>query len=79
MYVRTYLIACYLITCLLDWEPHVQTLNLHNLTAPDLPATKTYDQLVTILQNHLSPKPIAIAERFRFHMREQRTGESVCD
>ena len=30
-----------------------------------------------ILANHLSPKPLVIAERFRFHKRCQEEGESV--
>ena len=47
---------------------------LRNLTTPDDPATKAYDDIVKLLDNHLSPKPLVNAERFRFHKRE---GESI--
>ena len=50
---------------------------LRNLTTPDDPATKGLDDIVKLLENHLSPKPLVIAERFRFHKRDQREGESV--
>ncbi|XP_033733598.1 uncharacterized protein K02A2.6-like [Pecten maximus] len=52
---------------------------LRDLTAPDLPATKTYPVLTKILQDHYSPKPLVIAERYRFHKRDQREGESIRD
>ena len=44
---------------------------------PDDPATKGYDGIVKSLDNHLSTKPLVIAERFRFHKRDQKEGESV--
>ncbi|XP_069103892.1 uncharacterized protein [Argopecten irradians] len=50
---------------------------LRGLTAPAKPSDKTYDELVNLLKNHLSPKPLAIAERFRFHKRDQKEGESI--
>ncbi|XP_069139325.1 uncharacterized protein [Argopecten irradians] len=52
---------------------------LRDLTAPDLPATKTYPVLKKILQEHYSPQPLVIAERFRFQKRDQREGESIRD
>jgi hypothetical protein len=39
--------------------------------------TKTYDQLTQLLNKHLSPKPLIIAERYRFYKRDQQEGESV--
>ena len=36
------------------------------------PATKTFAQLTEILRKHLSPKPLVITERFRFHKRDSR-------
>ncbi|XP_077866425.1 uncharacterized protein LOC144354629, partial [Saccoglossus kowalevskii] len=50
---------------------------LRNLLSPDRPTDKTLDQVVDILEKHLSPKPLIIAERFRFFKRDQHAGESV--
>ena len=43
---------------------------LHTLTSPVKSSTKTFDEIVAIIQGHLSPKPLLIAERFRFHERD---------
>ena len=37
---------------------------LRDLLAPEKPATKSFRQTVTTLQEHLSQKPLEIAERF---------------
>ena len=50
---------------------------LRSLTTPDKPGDKEYDELVTLLTRHMAPKPLVIAERFRFHKRDQREGESI--
>ncbi|MCG8048987.1 MAG: hypothetical protein N0E48_25860, partial [Candidatus Thiodiazotropha endolucinida] len=50
---------------------------LRNLTTPEDPATKSYNDIVKLLNDHLSPKPLVIAERFRFHKRDQKEGESL--
>ena len=47
---------------------------LRTLIYPDKPSIKSFDQIVAILQGHLSPKP---AERFRFHKRDQRDDENI--
>jgi hypothetical protein len=52
---------------------------LRSLTAPQKPSQKTYAQLVAALKEHLSPKPLVIAERFRFHKRDQHAGETVAE
>ena len=52
---------------------------LSNLVAPAKPAAKTYAELVTALKDHLKPKPLVIAERFRFHRRDQAGSESVAE
>ena len=44
---------------------------------PEKPASKEYDVLVETLRAHLDPKPIIIAERFKFHRRNQHEGKSV--
>lgn len=55
-----------------------KTFNLlRSLVQPAKPGDKSYNEIVTILKNHYSPKPLVIAERFRFHKRNQEEGESV--
>ncbi len=50
---------------------------LKGLVAPEKPNTKSYQELVELLSNHLAPEPIVIAERFKFYRREQQDGETV--
>ena len=50
---------------------------LRSLCSPAKPSQKTFTGIVKILQEHLSPKPLVIAERFRFHKRRQLEGESI--
>ncbi|KAJ8044412.1 hypothetical protein HOLleu_07152 [Holothuria leucospilota] len=50
---------------------------LKSLIMPDTPSEKTYGELITVLKKHLTPKPLVIAERFKFHHRNQNDGESV--
>ena len=50
---------------------------LLDLTSVDIPGSKSYDKLTTILKCHFNPTPIQIAERFRFHKRDQKEGESI--
>ena len=50
---------------------------LPSLLTPELPATKTYEELTKMLADHLAPKPLAIAERFKLRQRNQKQGESV--
>ncbi|XP_038064022.1 uncharacterized protein K02A2.6-like [Patiria miniata] len=50
---------------------------LKNLTAPEKPSSKPYAELIKILTAHLAPRPLVIAERFRFHKRDQKEGERV--
>ena len=42
---------------------------LRNLAAPAKPSNLSFKTIVETLQKHLSPKPLRIAERFRFHQR----------
>lgn len=50
---------------------------LRDLLTPDKPATKTFKEIVTTLQQHLIPKPLVIAERSLFCKRNQRKQETV--
>ena len=58
--------------------PKYYTL-LKNLCAPTKPSTMTFAELIQKLTEHLSPKLSEIAERFRFHKRDQAAGENVTD
>ena len=40
---------------------------LRELLAPQLPSTKTFDDISTALKGHDEPKRAIIAERFHFH------------
>lgn len=50
---------------------------LKDLTKPDKPNSKSYEELCTLLKNHYQPKTIQVAEAFRFHRCVQQEGESV--
>ena len=48
-----------------------------DLCAPDKPESKTFDQLVDIVQKHLEPRRSDIAERHIFRQRRQLPGEEL--
>lgn len=50
---------------------------LRDLCTPNKPSTKSYDDIVKIVQDHLYPKPNLIAERYKFSQRDQREHESA--
>ena len=50
---------------------------LRSLVAPDKPGEMDYGRVVDVLQAHFAPKPLVIAERFRFHKRNQGEEETV--
>lgn len=55
-----------------------KTFNLlRSLVTPEKPGDKSYDEIVATLKGHYSPKPLIIAERFRFNKRNQEEGESI--
>ena len=45
--------------------------------SPSKPAEKSYNELTTVLKQHLVPKPIVIAERLKFCRRIQKPGENI--
>lgn len=49
---------------------------LKNLLSPDKPSSKKYDEIIQVLKEHFEPKPLIIAERFKFHKRDQMENES---
>ncbi|XP_059047761.1 uncharacterized protein K02A2.6-like [Achroia grisella] len=50
-----------------------------DLCAPDAPETKTYEQLVALVTDHLEPQRSEIAERHVFRQRRQKPGESLTE
>jgi hypothetical protein len=52
---------------------------LNDLCAPEKPKDKTLVDLIGKLMGHFEPKPIVISERFHFHKRDQKPGESISE
>ena len=50
---------------------------LRKLCAPVKPATKTFEVLCTIMQEHQNPKPTIIVQRFKFNTRTRHGDESI--
>ena len=49
---------------------------LRSLAAPK---EKTLDEITKLLKSHFEPTPSVIAERYRFHRRDQAAGETIAD
>lgn len=62
-----------LINCL--GSKHYQLLC--SLTAPEVPTSKTYDELIGLLQSHLCPSPTPVIEQHKFLSRMQSPNETV--
>ena len=52
---------------------------LRNLVAPEKPAEKTLEIVKRELSVYYAPKPLAIAERFKFLGRRQQANETVLE
>ena len=50
---------------------------IRNLTSPEPPVSKTYKEIVDLVQTHYQPKPSVMIERLKFNSRIRQTGESV--
>ena len=50
---------------------------IRNLVAPDQPKGRSFYELVKLVQDHHQPPPSAIVQRFNFHSRSRRQGETV--
>jgi len=50
---------------------------LRDLMFPAKPVDQTYKKIVDTMNAHCSPKPLVIAERYRFYNRSQHHGETV--
>ena len=52
---------------------------LKSLTVPDLPISKSYEELVGLLRSHFTPVKNKRAERYRFYRAVQEDGESISE
>ena len=52
---------------------------LQSLRAPKAPKESSFKELLEFLKAHFEPAPIMIAERYRFHRRDQAVGENIGD
>ena len=50
---------------------------LTNLVAPEKPRDKTFDQIKEVLKKHYDPKPLEIAESFRYWTTNQTGNQSI--
>ena len=50
---------------------------IRDLCATTLPSDKTFVELKELVAKHLNPQPLVIAERFKFHKRDQLESESI--
>ena len=52
---------------------------LKSLTTPTKPTEMPFKDIVEVMGRHLTPKPLVIAERYKFHKCNQEEGESIRD
>lgn len=50
---------------------------MRSLIHPTDPNDKTYDELVAVMKQHFEPQPSEIVQRFKFHTRSRKQGETV--
>ena len=50
-------------------------LLLKSLLSPQLPSEFTFDEITSKLINNLKPRRLTVAERFKFHQRNQNDGD----
>ena len=52
---------------------------LKDIVAPAKPSELKFEEVVEHLNKHYDPKPLVIAERFKFHKRNQQADESITE
>ena len=60
-----------MVACLLSFVGERGYEVLKALTSPAKPSTKKYRELVELLTKHISPKPVVVVERHKFHQVHQ--------
>lgn len=49
------------------------------LLASDKPESKSFDELVKVVQDHIKPPPSIIATRYKFYTLSRKEGESIAE
>ena len=52
---------------------------IRDLLAPEKPKSKSFTEIVKLVQDHHQPPPSFIVQRFNFNMTNQKEGESISD
>ena len=52
---------------------------IRNLVAPGKPTDKTFSEIVALVRDHHQPHPSTIVQRFNFHTRIQKLGETISE
>ena len=52
---------------------------IRNLVAPAKPTDKSFADIVKLVQDHYTPPPSVTVQRFKFHSRSQKEGESIAE
>ena len=52
---------------------------IRNLVAPGKPTDKTFTEIVALVKDHHQPRPSTIVQRYNFHTRNQKAGESISE
>lgn len=52
---------------------------IKNLTSPEAPSTKTFEEIKSLLDNHYKPKTIEIVARYKFNSCYRSNNETVND
>ena len=52
---------------------------IRNLVSPEKPSEKTFDELAKWAQEHHQPPPSVTVQRFAFHSRNRKKGESIAE
>lgn len=52
---------------------------VRSLCSPDSPATKSYNEIKELMQNHMNPNPNVISERYKFNSRDRKPNESIAE
>ena len=52
---------------------------IRNLLVPSTPGETTFNQIVTLMQEHTKPPPSVIVQRFKFNTRDRQPNESIAN